>query len=90
MGVSPDGKFLVAPNDDARLALFPVDGGEPRVLPGVDRGQLFVQWTEDGKSIYVRDDTIPVLVYKLDLATGKKNLVLRLMPPDPSGVMGVP
>ena len=86
VSVSPDGKFMVAPDPDGRLALFPVDGGAVRALTGLDPGQLFVQWGEDGRSIYVRDDAMPTSVYKVELSTGKKTLVLRLIPPDPSGV----
>ena len=88
-GVSPDGKFLVGPDPDGRLALFGVDGGATRAVPGLDPGQLFVQWSEDGRSLYVRDDARPTSVYKVDLSTGKKALVLRLMPADPSGVVNM-
>jgi hypothetical protein len=69
--------------------LFPVDGGEAREVPGLDPGLLFVQWGEDGKSLYVRDDGLPTSVYKIDLSNGKKTLVWRLMPADPAGVMNV-
>ncbi len=86
VSVSPDGKFMVAPDPDGRLALFPVEGGAVRAVTGLDPGQLFVQWGEDGRSLYVRDDAMPTSVYKVELSTGKKTLVLRLIPPDPSGV----
>jgi eukaryotic-like serine/threonine-protein kinase len=86
-GVSPDGKFLVGPNPDGQLALFPVDGEGTRAVPGLDPGQIFVQWSEDGRSLYVCDDGRPTSVYKVDLSTGRKTLVLRLMPADPSGVV---
>jgi len=87
--VSPDSKFMVAPGPDGRLALFPVDGGGARTVPGLAPGQLFVQWGEDGNSLYVRDDSLPTSVYKVDLSTGKETLVLQLMPADPSGVVNV-
>ena len=89
VGVSPDGKFMVAPDPDGRLALFPVDGGAAHAVPGLDPGQLFVQWGEDGKSLYVRDDGLPTSVYKVDTSTGKKTLLFQLMPADPSGVVNV-
>jgi hypothetical protein len=89
VGVSPDGKFLIAPDPDGRLALFPVDGGAAHAVPGLDPGQLFVQWGEDGTSLYVRDDGLPTSVYKVDSSTGKKTLLLQLMPADPSGVVNV-
>ena len=89
VGVSPDGKFLIAPGIDGRLALFPVKGGEAHVLPGLEPGLLFVQWGADGRSIYVRDDQQPTSVQKIDLSTGQKTLILRLMPSDPSGVVNI-
>jgi serine/threonine protein kinase len=48
--------------------------------------QRFVQWSDDGKSVYVSDDSLPASVYKVDLSSGEKTAVLRLAPPDPSGV----
>ncbi len=88
-GVSPDGKFLVGPDPDGRLALFPLDGGAARAVPGLDPSLLFVQWGEDGRSLYVRDGGLTTSVYKVDLSTGEKALVLRLTPADPSGVVRV-
>ena len=85
--VSPDGKLLMGTDAEARLTLFPVDGGAARVLPGVAPGRTFVQWGKDGRSAYVRDENMPSSVYEVDLATGKESLVLRLMPADPSGVV---
>jgi Tol biopolymer transport system component len=89
VGVSPDGNFMVGPDPNGRVALFPVDGGAARAVPGLEPGQLFVQWGEDERFLYVRDDGWPTSVYKLDLSTGKKALVLRLMPADPSGLVNV-
>jgi hypothetical protein len=86
-GVSPDGKSLIASGTDGRITLFPVDGGTPHVLPGLEPGLLFVQWGADGRSIYVRDDEQPTSVYRADLSTGQKTPVLRLTPSDPSGVV---
>ncbi|MGA8621222.1 MAG: protein kinase [Candidatus Sulfotelmatobacter sp.] len=86
---SPDGKFMLAHDPDGHLVLFPVDGGEAHGVTGLDSGQLFVQWGEDSRSLYVRDDGIPASVYKVHLSTGKKTLALRLMPADPSGVVNV-
>jgi serine/threonine protein kinase len=88
-GVSPDGKLVIAPDPDGRLALFPIDGSASRLVPGINPGQRFVQWSEDGKSIYVRGDSMPISVSKVDLSTGKQSPFLHLMPADPSGVAGV-
>jgi serine/threonine protein kinase/Tol biopolymer transport system component len=88
-GVSPDGKLVIAPDPDGRLALFPIDGSASRLVPGINPGQRFVQWSEDGKSIYVRGNAMPISVSKVDLSSGKQSPFLHLMPADPSGVAGV-
>jgi serine/threonine protein kinase len=88
-GLSPDGKFVIAPDRDGLLALFPIDGTTSRVIPAISPGQRFVQWSEDGKSIYVRSPGIPIAVSKVDLSTGKQTPVLHLVPADPAGVAGV-
>ena len=50
---------------------------------------VFVQWGENARSLYVRDDGLPTSVYKVDLSTGQKATVVRLMPADPSGVVDI-
>jgi len=82
-------QIVVAPGTDGRITLFPVDGGTPQVLRGLEPGLRFVQWGADGRSIYVRDDEQPTSVYRADLSTGQKTQVLRLMPSDPSGVVNL-
>ena len=89
VGVYPDGKSLVAPAADGRLTLFPVDGGTAHILPGLEPGLIFLQWGTDARSIYLRDDQQPTSVYKADLSTGHKTLLMRLMPSDPSGVASI-
>ncbi len=88
-GVSPDGKSLIGPDAQGRIALFPVDGGAARVVPGLDPGLTFVQWSLDGRSLYVSDRKIPATLLRVDLASGQKNGVLRLEPADPSGVVNL-
>jgi serine/threonine protein kinase len=88
-GISPDGKFVIAPNLDRILALFPIDGASPRPIPGLSPSQHFVQWSEDGRAIYVRSEGVPISVSKVDLSTGKQTPLLHLVPSDPAGVGGV-
>ena len=46
-----------------------------------------VGWSADGRSLYVyQGGELPAKIYKLDIATGTRNLWKQLMPPDPAGV----
>jgi hypothetical protein len=37
--ISPDGTTVAATGPDGKLALYPVDGGDARPVPGVEAGQ---------------------------------------------------
>jgi len=85
--VSPDGKSVVATGPDRRLAIYPIETGEPRPVPGLDPDDVPVQWTPDGKALYVyRPSAPPLRVEKVDVATGRRTLWKEMSPSDPSGV----
>jgi Tol biopolymer transport system component len=84
---SPDGKSIVATGPDRRVAIYPVEPGEPRLIPGLDSDDVPVQWTPDGRAVYAyRPSAPPLRVEKIDVATGQRTLWKELSPPDPSGV----
>jgi eukaryotic-like serine/threonine-protein kinase len=84
---SPDGKFIFAPELDGTASLYPVAGGDRKVVPGWLPQDFWINWSADGRSAYVyHDEKTTAPVYKLDLATGKRELVTTLAPSDPAGV----
>jgi eukaryotic-like serine/threonine-protein kinase len=85
--VSPDGKFIFARDAEGKGTLYPVDGGDARAVPGWQPEDIWITWTTDGKSAYVyRDEKSSAPVYRLDLATGKRELVTTITVADPAGV----
>ena len=85
--LSPDGKSVVATGPDRRLAIYPIEPGEPRPLPGQDPQDVPLRWTPDGSAIFVYHPSAPPLrVETIDVKTGKRALWKELRPPDPSGV----
>ncbi len=87
---SPDGKFIFAPDVDGKGGLYPISGGEPKVVPGWVAQDIWITWAADGHSAYVyHDQKTSAPVYKLDLASGKRELVTTLAPSDPAGVTAV-
>jgi Tol biopolymer transport system component len=85
--VSPDGKFVAAIGPDSTFALYALDGSGSRPIPGLEPGDVPSTFTADGGSLYVyRPGELRAKVYKLNLATGRKQLWKELMPPDPAGV----
>ena len=85
--VSRDGKLVVAVGPDRRNYLYPIGGGEPAPVPGLAGLDTPLGWAEDGKSlyVYVRGE-YPARVFRLDPATGRRELWKELTPPDPAGI----
>jgi eukaryotic-like serine/threonine-protein kinase len=74
--VSPDGRYVAGLGAGTSLVIYPVSGGVPRSVPGVDTGLTPAQWAEDGSALYVyRAGELPTKVYHVDIATGKRQLV---------------
>jgi eukaryotic-like serine/threonine-protein kinase len=88
--VSPDGKLIFARDLSEKGVLYPLTGGESRTLAGWLPEDIWITWSADGRSAYLyRDDKTSAPVYRLDLATGKRELIATLAPSDPAGVTAV-
>jgi Tol biopolymer transport system component/tRNA A-37 threonylcarbamoyl transferase component Bud32 len=89
---SPDGKSFYAVRSPGRVrVLFPIDGGAPQTIPGLVPQDFLITPSADGRSIYVSqrgDLKTGAPVFKVDLASGKRELVMTILPADRSGVQG--
>jgi serine/threonine protein kinase len=85
--VAPDGISVVATGSDRRAAIYPVEPGEPRAVPGMEPDDIPLRWTADGRSIFVyRPSAPPLRIDVVDVKTGRRTLWKETRPPDPSGV----
>jgi Tol biopolymer transport system component len=85
--ISPDGKLVAVVGPDEQVHLIPTAGGAPRPARGPGAGDLPVRWSADGTSLYVRQrGEVPARIFRVDLATARRELWAELMPPDPAGV----
>ena len=85
--VSPDGQSVVGIGPDQKGYLFSASGGEPRIVNGMEPGDTPINWSQDGRSIYLyQTGEVPAKVYRLELATGKKTVWKQIAPLDPTGV----
>jgi hypothetical protein len=85
--ISPDGKFI-AGNGLAGGGrwLYPIDGGQPRLIPGLQVGEGFA-WTSDPRWLYVYQwKQSPVKVYRLNILTGQRQFFREITPPDVAGL----
>jgi len=89
-GVSPDGKLVAAIAPDRRVTLYPLDGGEPKPASGVAAEETVIRWTADGRGLYVASfRSAPVTVFRVDLATGRREPVRSFTPADGAGVLNI-
>lgn len=86
--LSPDGKFLCAVDTESHAWIYPVAGGNPTEVKGIERAEFPIRWSKDGKSLFVaRSDHLPVSVYRVELGSARRQLVQQLEPRDPAGVI---
>jgi predicted Ser/Thr protein kinase len=85
--VSPDSQWVAGIGPDRKGYLYPVGGGEPRVIPGLNPGEQPITYSSDGRSLYIyQPGELPASVYRLDIQTGQRTLWRQLLPSDPAGV----
>jgi eukaryotic-like serine/threonine-protein kinase len=87
IALAPDGKQVAGVGPDGMANLYSLSGGPTKTVPGFLNGEQPIEWSADGKSLYVyRPGEFPAKVTELDLATGKRTLWRSLAPADPAGV----
>jgi serine/threonine protein kinase/WD40 repeat protein len=87
--VSPDGRMVAGLGADRRITLYPIEGGDPRLLTGAERDETAIRWTPDGRGLYVSRQSLPTRVDIVEVATGRRTPWKTLSPGDPAGVFGV-
>jgi len=85
--ISPDGQSVVGVGPDQKGYLYSTTGGDPKLVSGMEVGDIPINFSSDGHSIYLyRTGEIPAKVYRVDLAAGKKSVWKEIAPLDPTGV----
>ena len=88
--ITPDGKAIVVRGPDRRIYLYPIAGGEPQALPGLNDKHRPSRFSSDGKTLYVQEDqTIPGRIDRYDVATGRLDLWKELMVADAAGLNSI-
>ena len=88
--ISPDAQWVAGIGPDQKGYLYPVGGGEPRMINGLIPGEQPITFSSDGRSLYLyQPGELPAKVDRLDLQTGKRTPWKQLMPSDPAGVENI-
>jgi len=88
--ISPDGRLVAYAEAAGGIAIVPIEGGEVLRVPEVGVNDVPVQWTADGRRLYIFDPgEIPARLFTIDIERGERRLVREIEPRDPVGVSGI-
>jgi dipeptidyl aminopeptidase/acylaminoacyl peptidase len=87
--VSPDGTLILVQGSRDEYQLYPSAGGEPRPVSSLAADDVVARWTADGRFLLAYHTSVPARLERVDLATGRRELVHRLAPPDLAGVVRI-
>ena len=88
--IAPDSQWVAGIGPDQKGYLYPVAGGEPRTINGLNPGEQPITFSSDGRSLYIyQPGELPAQVDRLDLQTGQRTHWKQLMPSDPAGVENI-
>jgi Tol biopolymer transport system component len=88
--LSPDGKLVVGTQGRGKAFLYPLEGGEVRRVAGLEAGDRPVQWSTDGRSLYIYQRHGGAnKVWLLDPDRGLRRLWLEIKPSE-SMISGLP
>ncbi len=85
---SPDGKSaLCEPGTDGISLIYSLDDKQARPARGLSVKDKVISWSADGTALFIRArPEFPPRIYRLDLASGKRELWREIGPPDRAGL----
>jgi Tol biopolymer transport system component len=88
--VSPDGTLLLVQGSRNEYQFYPTAGGEARSVPSLAPDDVVVRWRIDSHGFLVTHwSEVPARLERVDLATGRRDPVRNLAPPDLAGVVRI-
>ncbi|HKB72530.1 MAG TPA: protein kinase [Thermoanaerobaculia bacterium] len=86
--VSPDGTQVLYSNQDGAWLVQPMEGGTGKPLPEIAPDESVIRWSPDSRSLYVfHPATLPFRFERLDLASGRRELIREVAPADRTGLL---
>jgi hypothetical protein len=85
--ISPDGRLVIVQVGDD-FWIYPTDGGERRPVKGfLPTDYIWRNWSADGRFAYAWNVyELPYRVFRVELATGRREPWKTIMPQDPAGI----
>lgn len=81
-GIRPGGaQMLVRDRVSGDFLLFDLTNGATHAISGLAKGDEVARWSSDGSALFVRAADLPVDVFRVDVAAGKRTPLARLAVP---------
>ena len=88
--VSPDGKRVISLQPDKTYYIQPLNGGEPKPILGLEADDEPIQWSDDGRAVYViGPGEFATKIYRVNLETGERREWKDIDPPNKVGLVGL-
>jgi len=81
--VSHDGRWFFGARGPGKFFRFPVEGGAPRAIAGLEQADYPIRWSSDG-FLYVRRGLSANEILRVDPETGRKLPEKKIKPVDPT------
>ena len=89
--VAADGKSLIGFDAQNKAAIYSIEGGGPRTIPGLADNESIAGWNADGSALYVYTIAgFSLKISKLVLANGRKEPLREVTPADTAGLAQAP
>jgi len=83
--ISEDGKQIAGVDAERRLLVLSVDGGEPKVI-ATGFALNVLRWSHSGKTLLAQSDSVPAMLFRVDLETGRYKPWKEIAPLELAGV----
>ena len=80
----------IAMGVDQKLMLLSIAGGEDRVMPGAQAGDIPIEWTDDNSALFILErQHNNVRIMRVDVVSGERREWAPIRPGDPAGILDV-
>jgi eukaryotic-like serine/threonine-protein kinase len=88
--VSPDGLHILYSKLGGNWLIQSAVGGTDQPVPGLTTDDQIIRWSADGRSLYFfRPSSAPFRLERLNLASGRRDLIREVAPADRTGVFQI-
>jgi len=88
--VSPSGRQFLYSKPGGTWFIQPVEGGTAQPVPWLAADDQVIRWSADSRSLYFfRPSNVPFRLERLDLASGRRDLIREVAPADKAGVFRI-